>query len=134
MDFFGQTLVSPANKDRPGHRTTFAAKCAGYLKNGIGLIVVDTVTSRLADMHDELLRTLEIKPGRAYWKSASGLYAIAYRPVTVRKSPRIEIWTEPLAIGKALPTLPLWLTLELAVPVRLEDAYLATCQSLRISA
>ena len=30
-------LVSPANKDRAGSRRTFAAKCAGYLKHGIGV-------------------------------------------------------------------------------------------------
>src|SRR4051794_16499206 len=28
-------LISPANKDRPAHRETFAGKCAGYLRQGI---------------------------------------------------------------------------------------------------
>ena len=37
-------LVNPANKDREGSRRTFAAKCAGYLRHGIGLIIVDVVT------------------------------------------------------------------------------------------
>src|SRR5438445_68586 len=40
-------LVSPANKDRPGHRQAFAGKCAGYLRQGVGLVVVDVVTDRL---------------------------------------------------------------------------------------
>src|SRR5215207_5265092 len=44
-------LVSPANKDREAHRRAFATKCAGYLAQGIGLIVVDVVTTRLAHLH-----------------------------------------------------------------------------------
>jgi hypothetical protein len=47
-------LVSPGNKDREETRRAFAAKCAAYLQRGIGLIVVDIVTSRHANLHDEL--------------------------------------------------------------------------------
>src|SRR6516165_9662434 len=54
-------LVSPANKDRKGSRRTFAAKCAGYLQHGIGVIVVDIVTTRSANLHAELFDVLEIK-------------------------------------------------------------------------
>jgi hypothetical protein len=127
-------LVSPANKDRAGSRRTFAAKCAGYLQHGIGLVIVDVVTSRSANLHEELFDVLEVKGRRANWKSASGLYAIAYRAVTVRKSPRIEAWPEALALGEPLPIMPLWLTLDLCVPLRLEESYLACCRSLRIPA
>jgi hypothetical protein len=127
-------LVIPANKDRAGNRRTFAAKCAGYLKHGIAVIVVDVVTSRKANLHAELVETLEVKGRRAAWRSATGLYAVAYRAVTVRKSPRVEVWPEPLALGKELPVLPLWLSLDLCLPVRLEESYIATCRSLRIPA
>jgi hypothetical protein len=127
-------LVSPANKDRAGSRRTFAAKCAGYLRHGIGVVIVDVVTARTANLHAELFDVLEVKGRRATWESPSGLYAVAYRPVTVRKSPGLEAWPAPLALGKVLPVMPLWLALDLSVPVRLEDSYLATCQSLRISA
>jgi hypothetical protein len=71
-------LVSPANKDRPGHRHTFAVKCAGYLQQGISVTVVDVVTERLANMHREILKALELAaelPGI----SQSHLYAVAYR-------------------------------------------------------
>jgi hypothetical protein len=37
-------------------------------------------------------------------------------------------------LGETLPTMPLWLNLELCVPVHLEESYLATCRSLRIPA
>lgn len=41
-------LVSPANKDRPAHRHMFAVKCASYLQQNIGLLIVDVVTERRA--------------------------------------------------------------------------------------
>jgi hypothetical protein len=127
-------LVSPANKDREGSRRTFAAKCAGHLKHGIGLMIVDIVTARSANLHAELFDALEAKGRRAAWSSPTGLYAVAYRAVTVRKAPRVEAWPETLTLGAALPVLPLWLALDLCVPVRLEESYLATCRSLRIPA
>ena len=127
-------LASPANKDRAGSRRTFAAKCAGYLKHGIGVVIVDIVTARAANLHAELFDVLEVQGRDATWKSPTGLYSVAYRAVTVRKNPRAEAWTEPLALGEALPVMPLWLALDLCVPVRLEESYLATCRSLRISA
>jgi hypothetical protein len=51
-----------------------------------------------------------------------------------RIRPRVEAWPETLTLGKPLPELPLWLALDLCVPLGLEESYLATCQSLRISA
>ncbi|HET6881561.1 MAG TPA: DUF4058 family protein [Pirellulales bacterium] len=127
-------LVSPSNKQRAGSRRTFAAKCAGYLKHGISVVVVDVVTSRAANLHRELFKALEVISRHALWQSPSGLYAVAYRPVTLRRRPRIEVWPERLAIGKALPVMPLWLTLELSIPLDLDESYARTCRSLRIPA
>jgi hypothetical protein len=127
-------LISPANKDRAGSRRTFAAKCAGYLKHGIAVVIIDIVTARRANLHEELFATLGVKSRRPAWRSSSGLYAVAYRAVTVRKAPRVEAWPEPLTLGEALPVMPLWLSLDLCVPVRLEESYLTTCRSLRIPA
>jgi hypothetical protein len=127
-------LISPANKDRAGSRRTFAAKCAGYLKHGIAVVIVDIVTARRANLHAELFDTLGVKSRRAAWRSSTGLYAVAYRAVTARKAPRVEAWPERLALGETLPVLPLWLALDLCVPVRLEESYVATCRSLRIPA
>jgi hypothetical protein len=127
-------LISPSNKDREGSRRTFAAKCAGYLKHGIGVVIVDVVTARTANLHEELFDVLDVKNRRPTWESSTGLYAVAYRAVTVRKKPRVEVWPETLTLGEPLPVVPLWLALDLCVPVRLEDSYLAACRSLRISA
>jgi hypothetical protein len=44
----------------------------------------------------------------------------------------LEAWSRPLAIGKPLPVLPLWLNDELAIPLDLEASYEQTCHDLRI--
>jgi hypothetical protein len=59
-------LVSPSNKDRPESRRAFAAKCASYLHHGIGLVVVDIVTSRSANLHAELMALLGQTAGAIY--------------------------------------------------------------------
>ena len=123
-------LISPANKDRPACRRTFAAKCAGYLKQAVSVVIIDVVTERTANLHADLLEALEAS--QASWESATQLYAIAYRPVPVQSQQRIEAWPEALSLGAPLPLLPLWLSLELALPLRLEETYATTCDGLRI--
>ncbi len=123
-------LVSPANKDRPGSRRTFAAKCAGYLKQAVSVIIIDVVTERTANLHMDLLEALEVS--QAAWESPTQLYAVAYRPVPVQNHQSIEAWPETLTLGDALPVLPLWLRLDLCLPLQLEETYVDTCSGLRI--
>ena len=73
-------LVSPANKDRDETQRTFAAKCAAYLQRGIGLVVVDIVTNRHANLHDELAELIAPAGGFAF-PAPTPLYATAYRPM-----------------------------------------------------
>lgn len=127
-------LVSPANKDRPEGSLTFASKCAGYLKRGTSVAIVDVVTSKSANLHAELLKLLEVEAPAHLWESPTGLYSAAYRIAKRQSSPHLEAWTEALALGAVLPVVPLWLSLDLCVPLRLEDSYLAACRSLRIPA
>ena len=47
-------------------------------------------------------------------------------------TPRLETWAHALALGQPLPTLPIWLADDLAVPLELEASYEETCQILRI--
>src|SRR5205807_1489985 len=119
-------IISPANKDRPRHRRDFALKCAGYLEAGAAVILVDVVTNRLANLHAELMETLEVT-NEPIWQSPTHLYAAAYRIVLAGEQHRLETWPEALTLGAALPTVPLWLNVDLCVPLRLEDSYLATC-------
>jgi Protein of unknown function (DUF4058) len=124
-------LVSPSNKDRPASRRAFVLKCASYLCQGIAVVVIDVVTERQANLHAELMGLLDVN-GAPPWQSPTGLSAVAYR-VTGRNGARqLDSWREPLAVGTALPTLPLWLDADFSVPLRLEESYRAACTSLRI--
>jgi hypothetical protein len=60
------------------------------------------------------------------------LYAVACRCARETDAWRLETWTHPLALGRPLPTLPLWLAENLAVPLELEASYEETCRILRI--
>jgi hypothetical protein len=122
-------LVSPANKDRPESRDAFVTKCASYLQQGIGLAVVDVVTERTANLHQELL--VRLTPPNGPPPQAS-LYAAAYRPVDRDGQTRLDIWHEALALGRPLPKLPLWLRGSLCLPLELEAAYERTCQEQRV--
>jgi hypothetical protein len=123
-------IRGPGNKDRAEARQAFVAKCAAYLQEQIGLIIVDVVTERRANLHEELLRL--IAPGQAS-VAVSQLYAVAYRRWPNNGHPgRLATWPASLAIGQALPTLPLWLLGELPIPIDLEMSYQETCRVLRI--
>jgi hypothetical protein len=124
-------LVSPANKDRASHRRAFAIKCAGYLQLGVAVVIIDVVTERTANLHADLVDILGLAPSFA-WHSSSHAYAVAYRATQSTDAQRLEAWPEALTIGAVLPTMPLWLSEELCLPLRLEESYRATCAALRI--
>jgi len=123
-------LVSPRNKDRPRARETFAAKCADDLRRGCGLVVVDVVTTRGAYLHLDLLAALGADQDAPAGERA--LSAVAYRSVGGESDGQLQAWTTVLEIGQPLPTLPLWLGGERAVPLDLEASHAAACVDLRI--
>jgi hypothetical protein len=115
-------LVSPGNKDRPETRRAFAAKCVSYLTRGIGLMVVDIVTNRLANLHNEVMGLLG--HGEPFLLTpAVTTYAVAYRPSRQPSGDQIELWPRPLPLGQPLPVLPLGLRNAGVVPVDLEGTY-----------
>src|SRR5262249_47211933 len=93
-------LVSPANKDRASKRRLFAAKCATYLSRGIGLIIIDVVTSRQGNLHNELIELLGLEPAFQLPGHPS-LYSVAYRPVRIAESEQIETWPTVLVLGQS---------------------------------
>jgi hypothetical protein len=125
-------LVSPANKDRADHRRAFAVKCAAYLQRGIGLVMVDTVTSRRFNLHAELVRLLGAGEAGVTPEEPL-LYATAYRPVHRDGRNEIDVWDEALAVGGALPTLPLALRGDGNVPLDLEASYTEARQRSRLA-
>ena len=124
-------LVSPANKDRDTHRRAFATKCAGYLAQGIAVIVIDVVTSRGGNLHAGILQLLG-RDSDSGLPNGTELYAVAYRPVVRDQREVIEMWPERLSVGSELPTLPLALNAELGLPIDLEATYTAACNRRRL--
>jgi hypothetical protein len=125
-------LVSPGNKDRTAERRAFATKCASYLFQGISLIVVDIVTSRRANLHNEILRVMDAVNTLPFAPEVA-LYASAYRPLRRDGRDAIQVWRSPLALGQPLPALPLGLSADLAVPVDFEATYAETCRRKRLT-
>lgn len=125
-------LVSPANKDRDAHRRAFAVKCASYLCRGISLIVIDIVTSRQANLHDEIVRVLG-QDDAGGSPQGPPLYAIAYRPIVREGCSQIEIWPSALEIGRPLPVLPLALNAEILLPLDLEATDSIACHRRRLT-
>jgi hypothetical protein len=125
-------IVSPANKDRPEHRRAFVAKCAALLQNHVCVAIIDLVTTRTSNLYSDLMELF----GQTDPSLADGpppLYAVACRWSRKGDTWLLETWTHPLALGQPLPTLPLWLADNFAVPLELEPSYEETCRILRLS-
>jgi hypothetical protein len=115
-------LVSPSNKDHPLSRRGFAAKCATYLQRGVGVVVVDLVTVRQQNLHNELVRLLGW-PETLLFPTASPLYVTAYRPSWRGEDGQVEIWPVPLTIGQDIPRVPLALRNGPTLQLDLETPY-----------
>ena len=122
-------LVSPANKDRPANRSAFVSKCEAYLQQGLGLIIVDVVTVRSANLHNELLAN--IVTAKVPLMNAP-LYTTAYQVVKHHTESCLDIWQQSLEIGQPLPTMPLWLRGSICLPIDLGMTYELTCREQRI--
>jgi hypothetical protein len=124
-------IVSPANKDRPESRRTFAAKCAALLDQQVSIALVDLVTTRRFNLYVELLELIG-QADPSVEPEPPGVYATACRWAREGETRHFRAWTHALMIGQPLPTLPLWLADDLAVPLDLEATYEQTCGILRI--
>lgn len=119
-------LVSPGNKDRPESRRAFAAKCSSYLQQATGLLIVDVVTSRRNNLHDELVALMDV--GEAFgFPGEPHVYAVSYRPVRgVDDTEQIEAHPLALQVEQNLPVMPLALRNGPVVALNLETAYMRT--------
>ena len=122
-------LVSEGNKDRPEAREAFVAKCETYLQRGVGVIILDAITTRSKNLHDHLMARVG-PPDLDPW--GERLYVTAYRPMGKNGSARLAIWQEALALGKPIPQMPLWLLYGPSVTVELERTYEETFRQLRL--
>jgi hypothetical protein len=109
----------------------FVARCAALLREHVSVAIIDLVTTRQFNLYGDLLELIgQSDPTLA--PEPPPLYAAACRWRRVDEAPWLETWAHALAVGRPLPTLPLWLSDELAVPLELEASYEETCRLLRI--
>jgi hypothetical protein len=124
-------IVSPSNKDRPEHRRAFVAKCAALLQAHVCVSIIDLVTTRDFNLYGDLLELFgQTDPSLA--EDPLPLYAVSCRWARQENAWLLETWAYSLTLGQPLPTLPLWLAENLAVPLELEPSYEETCRILRI--
>lgn len=125
-------LVSPGNKDRDEAREVFVGKCLDYLAGGASLVIVDVVTNRHANLHNQLARRIGAPP-TVELPDDTLVYATAYRPVKRDKRSQIDMWVRPVAVGDLLPTMPLRLIADEFVPVELEWTYTEACRRRKLA-
>ncbi len=125
-------IVSPSNKDRPESRRVFVAKCEAMLRKGVSVSIVDLVTSRHFNLYAELLDLIG-RSDPSLGDPPPAIYAAACRWIERGRKRILETWSHVLTPGRPLPTLPLWLAENLAVPLELEVSYEETCHVLRIA-
>ena len=122
-------LVSPGNKDRPQSRKAFVDKCHALLQQDVCVVIVDIVTNYSSNLYAELAVRLGANPPSI---ASSSIYAVSCHTRRSPKGVRVETWQHELVVGSPLPTLPLFLSETLRVPLELESTYEETCRGLRI--
>jgi hypothetical protein len=120
-------FVSPSNKDRPDSRKAFIAKCDAYLRDSVGLVIMDIVTTRHANLHSDLLARF----GEPV-DEESHLYVAAYRPFPGETGPALSIWYRALQVGAELPPMLLFLKEGPIVELPFAQTYYETCLDLKI--
>jgi hypothetical protein len=125
-------IVSPSNKDRGESRGAFVAKCAALLKARVSVVIVDLVTTKHFNLYAELLDLLGRSDPHLGSEEPAEIYVAACRWIGKNGAGRLQTWSEALAIGQPLPTLPLWLADKFAVKLELEPTYEEACRALRI--
>jgi hypothetical protein len=125
-------LVSPANKDRSESRQAFVAQCAGLLRKGVAVSLVDLVTLRRFNLYSQLMEFIG-HPDQTMSNEDPPIYAASCRWPTKGTRARLEAWSHTLVVGQPLPTLPLWLSEDLVTALDLEQSYEHACSDLWIS-
>ena len=119
-------FISPSNKDRERERTHFISKCLGYLNSGIGLVIVDIVTSRSANLHNELM--LIVNGPKSAMLPDRPTYVAGYRCYRHSESRQIETWPYLAVAGQPIPSVPLALKDGPVVQLDLEGTYTEACR------
>jgi Protein of unknown function (DUF4058) len=114
-------LISPRNKDRPTSRATYLARYAGYLLEGVHLLLVDVHRRPLGfSFADEMALELQMTQ-----PPLPAPFAVSYRvgEPAATGGRLLAVWRRALTVGEPLPKLPLPLSVERSVIVDLETTY-----------
>lgn len=115
-------IVSPANKDREETRAKLVSKCIGYLQIGVGVVLVDPVTNRSANLHNLLMTEL---CGKKLPRLPNTPTCVSsYRPVGQDGDHTLEVWPYLAPVGQSIPSVPLPLRRGPSVMIDLEGTYL----------
>jgi hypothetical protein len=114
-------LVSPRNKDRPSARTQYMSRYLGYLGQGVHLLLVDVHVRPQGFSFADAIATAS----QFAQPPCPSPCAVSYRVggPAATGGQFLDIWRRRLTVAAPLPSLPLALTAELALPVDLEQTY-----------
>lgn len=116
-------LVSPRNKDRQVARASYLSRYAGYLIEGVHLLLVDVHRRPLGFSFADGIGA-ELQMGADH--PLPPPMAISYRVGEPAASGGrlLAIWRRPLTVGAPLPSLPLALNTDEAIDIDLESTYM----------
>jgi hypothetical protein len=115
-------IVSPGNKDSRHAIRAFVEKSAAFIRAGVHLLVVDLFPPSERDprgIHQAILGEFTDEPFRP--PADKPLTLVSYRVTN-----EIVAHIEPMAVGDAMPDMPLFLSPEAHILVPLEQTYAAT--------
>lgn len=126
-------IVSPANKDRPSARDLFVGKVLALLRQDVCVAIVDPVNERMTNLYAELLVRLD-RSDPALDAPPSAMYAVALQGRKLLSGvSQLAAWYYPMHVGEPLPTLPIWLSLDLRVLLPFETSYEEACRVLGVA-
>ena len=118
-------FISPANKDRAGSRQQFVDKCVSYIGSGIGVVLIDTITSRRSNLSNELVAKMGMT---APLLNGCHTYVSSFRPTPPDSSlRRLDMWAYPAEVGQRIPSVPLPLASGPQLMIDLESTYVEAC-------
>jgi hypothetical protein len=112
-------IVSPGNKNTRHALESFVREATDLVMQGINLLVIDLFPPSVRDPQGIHQAIWEEVAGRAFVQPED-------KPLTVaayKSNPKKIAYVEPIAVGDALPSLPIFLLDDIYVPAPLEETY-----------
>lgn len=116
-------LVSPRNKDRQVARATYLSRYAGYLIEGVHLLLVDVHRRPVGfSFADGIAAELQMGPDHPLPPPMAVSYRVGEPAASGGRL--LAIWRRPLSVSAPFPSLPLALNTDEAIEIDLEPTYM----------